>query len=118
MFVTPKQILILQLAGQAIRTTADHPFFVQRRGWTNAGDLQLGDRVRVADGQIAPVDAIAIAGEQAVVCQMDPNVPPFPFSGLWPAGTMFETPEGLKPIEEIEPGDRIVFRKPFDPEQN
>jgi hypothetical protein len=118
MFMSPKHILILQVRAQTIYTTADQPFFVQGRGWTDARDLHVGDQLRAADGKKAVLEAITPASEQAVVYQMDPNVPPFPFTGLWPAGTMLETAEGLKPIEEIEPGDRIVFRKPFDPEQN
>ncbi len=113
-----KKLLTLQVNGQSIRATVDHPFLVQGRGWIEARRLRIGDRLRTADGKLVAIDGIVPTSETAQVYQMDPYLPPFPFTGLWPAGTMLETAEGLKPIEEIDPGDRIVLRKPFDPEQN
>jgi len=39
------QILELHVSGHVIRTTAPHPFFVQGRGWTPAGELRAADRL-------------------------------------------------------------------------
>jgi hypothetical protein len=36
--------------GETIRTTDVHPFYVDGRGWVNAGELQAGDRVQETDG--------------------------------------------------------------------
>jgi hypothetical protein len=36
-----------------------------------------------------------------VVYQMDAAVPPFPCTGLWPAGTLLATADGPKAIEDI-----------------
>ncbi|WP_394831366.1 hypothetical protein LVJ94_33135 [Pendulispora rubella] len=33
-----------------IHATADHPFWVEEKGWTAAGDLAVGDHIRVHDG--------------------------------------------------------------------
>ena len=65
-----------------------------------------------------PLDSITVTGEQAVVYQMEAGVPPFPCTGLWPAGTLLETADGPKKIEDVKPGDLIVVKKPLDPERN
>lgn len=38
-----------------LTATADHPIWVQDRGWVDAKDVRVGDRVRDADGTTAPV---------------------------------------------------------------
>ncbi len=118
MFPTRSPVLTLYVNGQAIRTAADYPFFVEGRGWTNAGDLHVGDHLRTHDGQQGTIEAITHDGDEAVVYQMDVNLPPFPCTGLMQAGTMIETADGLKKIEDITLGDRIVVRDPLDPERN
>jgi hypothetical protein len=118
MFPIRKRIMLLHLSGQVIRTTADHPFFVAGQGWTAAADLHVGDKLRSSDGQDVPLDAISKNGEEAVVYQMDAAVPPFPCTGLWPAGTLLETADGPKAIEDIQPGDYLVVRPPLAPERN
>jgi hypothetical protein len=32
-YTTRKRIVLLHLTGKVVRTTADHPFFVQGQGW-------------------------------------------------------------------------------------
>ncbi len=118
MFPTRKPTLTLHVHGTAIRTAADHPFFVAGRGWTNADDLHVGDQLLAHDGQQGTIEAITHDSDEAVVYQMDAAVPPFPCTGLMPAGTMIETADGLKKIEDITLGDRIVVRDRLDPERN
>jgi hypothetical protein len=109
-----KPILILHLSGKVIRTTADHPFFVQGQGWTEAADLRAGDLLLTHDGQPMPVEGITNGGEQEVVYSLNPGVQAmpdqsrrhFPILGI-AAGTPLLTPEGHKPIEELRPGDVI-----------
>jgi hypothetical protein len=43
---------------------------------------------------------------------MDAAVPPFPCTGLWPAGTLIQTADGPKPIEDIMVGDYIAVPSP------
>jgi hypothetical protein len=116
MFPTRKRIMLLHLSGNVIRTTSDHPFYVHGQGWTDAADLQQGDQLRTVEGTNVPIDTIT--EEQAVVYQMDAAKPPFPCTGLWPAGTLIETADGPKPIEDIQPGDYVVVRPPLAPERN
>ncbi len=88
MFSTRKRIMLLHLSGNVIRTTADHPFDVHGQGWTDAADLQQGDKLRTHDSNNVTIDAITDSGEEQVVCQMDAGTRPFPCTGLWPAGTL------------------------------
>jgi hypothetical protein len=51
-FENVARIWHLHLAsGQVIRTTAEHPFYVDGRGWVAAGELQPGDLLVSHDGQ-------------------------------------------------------------------
>jgi hypothetical protein len=53
----------LHVGGQIIGTTAEHPFYVVEKGWTNAFELRPGDRVLCADGSSVAVDAVVDTGE-------------------------------------------------------
>ena len=56
-------ILNLHVAGQVIRTTGEHPFFVYNKGWLKASALIPGDRLLCADGQWVPVEEMLDTGE-------------------------------------------------------
>jgi hypothetical protein len=43
---------------ETVQTTDEHPLWVVGKGWTKAGDLQLGDRIGEADGSN---DAVVVA---------------------------------------------------------
>ena len=55
------------VAGRKIATTAEHPFYVQDRGWVPAGQLSVGDWVHSHDGQWTPVTALELTGTPAQV---------------------------------------------------
>lgn len=116
MFPTRKRIILLHLGGKIIRTTPDHPCYVQGQGWTDAADLQQGDKLGTHDGGNVPIGALT--EEQATVYHMDATTLPFPCAGLRLAGTLIDTADGPKPIEEIGPGDRIVVQKRLDHDRN
>ena len=42
-FVNHANIVALTIGSQTIRTTAEHPFWVRGRGWTDVKDLVVGD---------------------------------------------------------------------------
>jgi RHS repeat-associated protein len=44
-------LMELAVGGRAIRTTAEHPFWVRGRGWTGAHQLVAGDQLRSHDGR-------------------------------------------------------------------
>jgi hypothetical protein len=46
------------VAGQEIKTTGEHPFWVAGKGWTPVEKLQPGDLLRGDDGQLYPVESV------------------------------------------------------------
>ncbi len=63
-------IVELRVGGQVTRTTAEHPFFVRRRGWTPAAAIRPGDSVSTdAAGWIA-VDDVRATSETVPVYNM------------------------------------------------
>ena len=60
-------ILRLTIAGQEIRTTGEHPFYVPGRGWIMAGRLRAGDAVASLSGEPLIVDGVVDDGEVVTV---------------------------------------------------
>ena len=58
-FTNVMPLLHLQVGGQIIRTTTEHPFYVRGKGWVAAKDLQNGDILRSHDGQWVSVESVA-----------------------------------------------------------
>ncbi|MEV7281802.1 DNRLRE domain-containing protein [Streptomyces sp. NPDC093111] len=48
-----------------LQTTAEHPFWVEGRGWTKAVDIKKGDRLKSPSGDLAPVTEVRNLGEIA-----------------------------------------------------
>ena len=44
-FVRVSPVLKLHLPGRIIGTTAEHPFYVESKGWRSAAMIQIGERV-------------------------------------------------------------------------
>jgi hypothetical protein len=57
-FVRVGRILHLHVGGQVIKTTPEHPFYVQGKGWTAAGGLQVGDLLSLENGWLAVEDVL------------------------------------------------------------
>ena len=57
-------LLYLRVGGRTIRTTAEHPFWVRGRGWTQAHQLIAGDHLRSHDGRWVVLDAV-VGGQEA-----------------------------------------------------
>jgi hypothetical protein len=66
-FVRIGLIFHLHIGRQVIRTTAQHPFFVQGRGWVEAGVLNIGDLLLSHDGQWLPVEDLFDTGQYETV---------------------------------------------------
>jgi hypothetical protein len=60
-------LLNLHVGGQVIQTTAEHPFWVQGKGWTSTKDLKPGDLLRSHDGKWMPVEEVFDTGVEAPV---------------------------------------------------
>jgi len=70
-FVRVAPVLNLHVGGRIIGTTAEHPFFVEGKGWTPAFDLTIGDRVLLEDGQCLRVEGVADSGRVETVYNIE-----------------------------------------------
>lgn len=66
-FVRLAPIFHLHIGGQVLRTTAEHPFFVEGKGWTPGGELKIGDLLASHDGTWWPVEDLLHTGAVEVV---------------------------------------------------
>ncbi|MBA4192718.1 MAG: hypothetical protein C0467_32530, partial [Planctomycetaceae bacterium] len=62
LFVRFAPVLNLHAGGRIIGTTAEHPFWVEGKGWTNAIDLRIDDVLVSHDGQQITVEGVADSG--------------------------------------------------------
>ncbi len=54
------ELVYLTVGEEEIITTPNHPFYVVGEGFVEAGNLQAGDEVETADGEILKIEAITI----------------------------------------------------------
>lgn len=66
-FTREGQLFELVVAGRVLRTTPEHPFFVEGQGWTPAGELQPGQLLSTATGGWLPVELITNAHQSVPV---------------------------------------------------
>ncbi|WP_091292053.1 polymorphic toxin-type HINT domain-containing protein [Amycolatopsis xylanica] len=52
------QILTITTTGTSLRVTPQHPFWVVGKGWIDAGELRVGDRLSTLSGAEQPITAI------------------------------------------------------------
>ena len=56
-----KHLVDVRVAGDTLTATDGHPFWVDGQGrWVDAGDLDPGDRLLLADGSTAAVSAVGV----------------------------------------------------------
>ena len=67
LFETISPILNVVVRGRTIGTTAEHPFYVEAKGWTSAAELEPGDVLLSTDGQRMLVEEVKDTGEVATV---------------------------------------------------
>ncbi len=53
-------LIDLTIAGEAVETTPEHPFYTLERTWVEAGGLWVGAQVRRADGSYGVVQAVRV----------------------------------------------------------
>ena len=60
-FVNETDTLIhLNLGDEIIRTTPTHPFWVEGKGWVEAGNLKAGELLSLSPGKTVPVTAVTV----------------------------------------------------------
>jgi RHS repeat-associated protein len=57
------EVAYLTVGGERLVTTLGHPFYTEDRGWVEAGDLEVGDRVRQRDGGYGAVESLRVVRE-------------------------------------------------------
>lgn len=62
-FIRNAHVMYVSVAGRRIGTTAEHPFYVQDKGWLPAGELSVGDLVNSHDGQWNLVTALELTSD-------------------------------------------------------
>ena len=56
-------VITLAVNGREIRTTSEHPFYHAEKGWTAAGELEIGDQLVGKNGELIIVDAVVAGAE-------------------------------------------------------
>jgi RHS repeat-associated protein len=69
-FRSLSRVVELGVGGQTIRTTHEHPFYVEGKGWTQACALSAGDLLRSHNGQHLPVESMADTDDDLTVYNM------------------------------------------------
>lgn len=57
-------LVYLELDGEQVTTTPEHPFYTRERGWVEAGELRLGEQVRRLDGGYGEVRSVRAVQRQ------------------------------------------------------
>jgi RHS repeat-associated protein len=70
-----ERLLVIDVAGEGIRTTDEHPFWVEGAGWTRAGDLRAGDRLVARDGATWDVEAVRRVDQPERVYNLEIEAP-------------------------------------------
>jgi hypothetical protein len=63
-------VMELRVGGRTILTTAEHPFWVDGKGWVDAQQLRAGDLLRTHDGRLLPIEEAGRPREAAPVYNM------------------------------------------------
>jgi hypothetical protein len=67
-FVRTAAVMELVIQGQAIKTTAEHPFYVPaQERFVPAGELQVGDQLVSSQGVLVPIESISNLNEITTV---------------------------------------------------
>ena len=64
------RVLELRVDGQTIRTTHEHPFYVEGKGWTQACALLPGDLLKSHDGRTFAVESLTDTSDDVTVYNM------------------------------------------------
>jgi RHS repeat-associated protein len=61
------ELVIIKIGDETIRTTREHPFFVYRQGWCQAGELTADKKLTNFDGDSVEINSIEIVLGQTIV---------------------------------------------------
>ena len=126
MSAVEKDVVSLRVAGGEVRAAVEHLLYVFGNGWMPAGEVREGDVLRTPEGRGTTVVSLGPVRRERIWCCVEcaggDRLAPPEFGSLttgpWPAGTLVETPDGLRAIEDLKPGDSVVMPDPRNPERN
>ncbi|WP_343224490.1 polymorphic toxin-type HINT domain-containing protein [Paenibacillus sp. ACRRX] len=64
---TADEVYVIEVKQEKITTTEEHPFWIEGKGWVEAGDLSVGDKLVDRDGQEYPIESITVRTEPTKV---------------------------------------------------
>ncbi|MCG7410902.1 Hint domain-containing protein, partial [Paenibacillus sp. ACRRX] len=64
---TADEVYVIEVKQEKITTTEEHPFWIVDKGWVEAGDLSVGDKLVDRDGQEYPIESITVRKEPTKV---------------------------------------------------
>ena len=67
LFERVSPLIELHIAGRCLKTTVEHPFYVEGKGWLKAGALSSGDLLHSHDGCLMAVESVVPTREVATV---------------------------------------------------
>jgi hypothetical protein len=100
-FVREGLIWELRIGGQVIRTTAEHPFYHETRGWLACHHLQVGDKLLCEDGRFVVLEGIRDTGDWETVYNLSAH--PLREGLVGPDGWVEEEPSLI-----VSPEARVV----------
>ena len=119
--------VVLQTDRQALRVTAEHPFYVGGGLFKTLEALKIGDMIYAWDGYALapqPIMSLETIRERTTVYNLQTDLPHTFFAGrlavhnkgggCFPAGTLIRTPRGQIPIEALSLGNLLLA---VDPEK-
>ena len=108
-------VLWLTVDGQRIGTTSEHPFFVRGKGWTDAGELHVGQELRLLTPGWVKVEAVRATNDLVSVYNMEVEDDHTYFVGdvtwgwsVWAHNAYF----GPKKTSELAPGGGLAAHEP------
>ena len=115
----------LETDRQALRVTAEHPFYIGGGLFKTLEGLKVGDFIYTWDGQglsQQPIVRLETIRERTSVYNLQTDLPHTFFAsrlavhnkggGCFPAGTLIRTPQGQIPIETLAPGNPLLAMDP------
>ncbi|HEV7301788.1 MAG TPA: fibronectin type III domain-containing protein [Tepidisphaeraceae bacterium] len=67
----PSPLWFVTVAGEVIRCTGEHPFYVKGKGWTHAKDLTEGDEMRTPERGSVTVESVVLSDVIEVVFNLN-----------------------------------------------
>ena len=62
-----ERLVTVEVGGESVEVTPEHPFWVVGRGWVDAGALKVGEQLLTRDGRWLPIEELTVRAERVTV---------------------------------------------------